>query len=108
MCIRTSDDKHWSEKGTVIKQTDQNRSYLIQSPDGRTLRRNRIHLQKVPSESNEDEETNKPQVIPVPEATEKEITPEEIPDTNAGYETPVLPKTTRLGRVVKPPVKLNI
>ena len=109
--IRTSDDKHWSEKGTVIKQTDQNRSYLIQSPDGRTLRRNRIHLQKVPSESNEDEETNKPQVIPVPVAAEKEITPEEIPDTkdtNAGYETPVLPKTTRLGRVVKPPVKLNI
>ena len=62
--IRSSDDKHWSEKGTVIPNSISRWTY--------TIRINRIHLQKVPSESNEDVETNKPQAIPVPVATEKE------------------------------------
>ena len=37
-------DKVW-KKGTVTSRLDE-RSYLVESPDGATYRRNRLHLKK--------------------------------------------------------------
>ena len=51
--IRTDHDKSWSdEKATVLQNMSCPRSYNVQSPDSRVLRRNRKHLQLVPPDTN--------------------------------------------------------
>ena len=51
--IRTDHDKSWSdEKATVLQNMSCPRSYNVQSPDGRVLRRNHKHLQLVPPDTN--------------------------------------------------------
>ncbi|KAI8496684.1 hypothetical protein Bbelb_253390 [Branchiostoma belcheri] len=77
---------------TVIQQTEQPRSWLVETPDGVQYRRNRKHLQKI-KESSVD--------------TSDESAVDESP-TPVLNDTAAQPYITRSGRAVKPPVKLDL
>ena len=81
----------WEQKGTVLEKVH-NRSYVVNTPSGLSLRRNRIHLKKV------DPAVNSSQ----PEA------PEILPDTDTS-QPQAAPATvqTRCGRTINRPERYN-
>ena len=95
--------KEWT-KGTVVDS--KGRSYEIQTPTGRIIRRNRVHLKHVPS-------TKKNSAVPTaPETQGQEAKAQDLnskvmtprPATLSPDATPVTQPTrsTRSGRVIKP------
>ncbi|KAI8511855.1 hypothetical protein Bbelb_109550 [Branchiostoma belcheri] len=80
-------NKTWTP-ATVIQQTEQPRSWLVETPDGVQYRRNRKHLQKI-KESSVD--------------TSDESALDESP-TPVLNDTAAQPYITRSGRAVKPPL----
>ncbi|KAI8506223.1 hypothetical protein Bbelb_156500 [Branchiostoma belcheri] len=81
-------NKKWTP-ATVIQQTEQPRSWLVETPDGVQYRRNRKHLQKI-KESSVD--------------TSDESAVDESP-TPVLNDTAAQPYITRSGRAVKPPTE---
>ncbi len=54
-------EETWSEPHTVQKANHETRSYLVDTPNGKTLQRNRRHLQRVESpvkETLNEQDTN--------------------------------------------------
>ncbi|KAK7102680.1 hypothetical protein V1264_020867 [Littorina saxatilis] len=47
--VKTDAESTWKKKGTVVAADADNRTYLINSPSTGVLRRNRKHLQQIPS-----------------------------------------------------------
>ena len=94
--------KEWT-KGTVVDS--KGRSYEIQTPSGRIIRRNRVHLKHVPS-------TKKSAVLTAPETQGQEAKAQDLnskvmtprPTTLSPDATPVTQpmRSTRSGRVIKP------
>ena len=105
---KLDNQKGWNAHATVTTYAHTSRSYVIQTENG-LLRRNRQHLQTVPSNtlsvSSDQSNDQLPIVDPV-------IYHEKPPDSNPtgdihGMSTdPVT--TTRSGRVVKPKVRLDL
>jgi hypothetical protein len=52
--IKLDNEKQWSKPANVISQTEEPRSYLVES-DGKIYRRNRRHLMKVPDNTDMDQ-----------------------------------------------------
>ena len=97
--IKTDGDKTWDKPGTIVAADPENRSYLVNSPTG-VLRRNRKHLQQVPSplqtgtfdhssqqssstfnsKENNTENINSKDIVPV--------NPTHVTRTSSGYKTP--------------------
>ena len=80
--IKTDAQKVWGNP-TVVVRADTPRSYIVQSPDGSTFRRNRRHLQEIP--------------VPV---TERQFVPDVASN---GSPAPHTPKVTQ-----RPKVFLNL
>ena len=94
--VRTDKEKSWATKATVVQSEVTPRSAVVQTDQGSTLRRNRQYLRPIPSHSGQD--------------TNQGSAPS--PDTESGNDPPLGAtagqSTTRSGRIVKPPAKLNL
>ena len=114
--VRLYKDKLWKVKATVAEKCSQPRSYNILTEKGRTLRRNRRHIQKRtpmnledPDDSDyemtrEDEARRNMEDADQPNASEPDQDPE--PDHEPEEEPDVL-VTARAGRVIRQPAYLH-
>ena len=113
--VREKNDaqKVWG-KPIVVVRADTPRSYIVQSPDGSTLRRNRRHLQEIPVSftqrqsvpdvvSNGSPAPHKPRVTQRPKVISEPIRGSQV----IGSPNPTVPTiTTRSGQVSKPAKRL--
>ena len=88
--IRQGDKKEWSTKCKVISDTDYPRSYIVQTPQGKHLRRNRKDLLETPENfetetscDNDSPETmsvtqDEILAIPAPQRSVKNITSQSL------------------------------
>ena len=51
--IKLDSEKQWQKEGTVLNGDTENRTYTVKTNDG-TYRRNRVHLQKIPAQDNQE------------------------------------------------------
>ena len=99
--IRQGDKKEWSTKCKVISDAKFPRSYIVQTPQGKHLRRNRKDLLEM-SENFETETScdhDSPATMPVPQ--------DEILAIPAPQQRIEKHYITRSGRISKPPQKYN-
>jgi len=102
--VRVKHDKQWL-RGHVIQQHDTPRSYVVETEEGSTLRRNRRDLIRTAEEAPvcapyiEDVPTTK---NAAPSATSA---PSSVSSPTSAAAPPPILKTTTRGRVVKPPVR---
>ena len=82
--IKTDAQKVWGYP-TVVVRADTPRSYIIQSPDGSTFRRNQRHLQEIP--------------VPV---TQRQSVPDIVSN---GSPAPHMPKVTQRPKVISEPIR---
>lgn len=105
-------EKKW-EPGLLIKQHESPRSYLVQNQFGDILRRNRIDLRPslnklVPTSSDRSDIPNM-----IEQDSDNNVNSRSSLNEHVNSDVPVIEpgsdfKTTRFGRVVKPPKKLNL
>lgn len=104
--LKLDGEKAWCTSGTVVRNTKEPRSYLVQTQSGAVFRRNRHHLQLVePTETDfgktdVDSSTHIPpaqntQVHSAPVMDAEQIPPDSVPGS----------KMTSSGRVIKLPVR---
>ena len=84
--IKLDSEKRWEKQGTVLNGDPENRTYTVKTKDG-IYRRNRVHLQKIPEQT--DQEIAQPN--------------QETLQQNRCTQMSERPDTTRSGRKVKPP-----
>ena len=104
--------KQWQP--ATVTQTGQHRSYHVQTPDGKTFRRNRVHLRKAPASPARSEGD----LAPASPVRGNENTPEPPAVVNAPVATPPATSTTpgkpppatmtRSGRNIRAPNRLDI
>ena len=94
-------------KGTIISESNEPRSYILES-SGQHYRRNRRHLLKVKEEpQGSDVEVEVPNYNPVPSETAKE--PDQEPERIQDPEQPQPEfRRSRYGRLIRPPDQLNL
>ena len=104
--VRHQDQSGKWQEATVLEKCDEPRSYLVQTPRGQELRRNRVQLRDVPQ----------PPVLATTPAGNAKTAANTMPAANANptasTKAPTQDKlrqnTTRSGRLVKPPKKLDL
>ena len=112
MRIKTDAQKVWGNP-TVVVRADTPRSYIVQSPDCSTFRRNRRHLQEIPVPvtkrqsvpdvaSNGSQAPHTPKVAQIPKVISEPIRGSQA----IGTSKPTT--TTRSGRVSKPAKHLDL
>ena len=100
--VRDQNQKEWSGKATVLQEAETPRSYHIRYPDGRTFRRNRIHLQKIPGENESPSTESILTQQDRTEHTEPAIGKSPQYTSEASIASPKTGTRTRYGRLVKP------
>ena len=99
--VRQGSQKEWSSQCKVLSKTEFPRSYVIRTPQGTHLRRNRKDLLETPEEfeveSNSD--CDSPVNVPVKEEVNLSVTPRG--QTNEGH------YVTRSGCISKPPQRYS-
>jgi hypothetical protein len=116
--VRVRHDEEW-RRGRVVLTHDTPRSYIVETEDGSTLRRNRRHLVKsredpplcVPpldySDAPSATSSSDSSAFALPSRTVS-LTSSATPPSNSGtITTASAPATTRCGRIVKPPVRFK-
>jgi len=79
--LKTDKDKTWSTPGTIVGASSTPRSFVVKTPDGSLLRRNRRHIQVVP------------ELAPVPSGNEKPALPS-LPGPSTPYPDVPVPQNT--------------
>ena len=103
--IRTPEDEHWSEPATVVSDAETPRSYIVKTPR-ETLRRNRKHLQLIPSQQT-NQAQKQIQFLALEAGSEQTTTEQETrPSTN--QIEPATTVQTRSGRQVRAPKRLDL
>ena len=103
--IRTPEDKRWSEPATVVSDAGTPRAYTVKSPR-EALRRNRKHLQLIPSQ-----QTNLAQKqiqFPSLETESEQTTKEQEPQPSTNQIEPATTVQTRSGRQIRAPKRLDL
>ena len=109
--LKTDKEKLWTDKGTITQADYKGRSYMIDTGHG-ILRRNRRHVQHTGYniDLSKDESANTSVMLPSEGSQEPTVSPPVNPAVNA----PPVPQcikpsavTTRCGRVVKRPKRLD-
>ena len=97
--VRQGDKKEWSTKCKVISDTNYPRSYIVQTPQGKHLRRNRKDLLETPEnfETETSCDHDSPATMSVPQ--------DEILAIPAPQQIVEKHYITRSGRISKPPQK---
>ena len=92
--IRTDEEQRWRRSGTVVQPASAPRSYMVETDNGNTVRRNRRHLAAMP-----------PSAVPpaVAHTTPTVATPESSPRLRRDSRSPQM---TRSGCFVRPPRRL--
>ena len=98
--IRSPEDKHWSEPATVVSDAGTPRSYIVKTPK-ETLRRNRKHLQLIPSQ--QTNQAQKQIQFPALEAEREQTTKEHETQLTTNQIEPATTVKTRSGRQVRAP-----
>ena len=93
--LRTPDEKTWSKPATIVGDSGP-RSYLVDTGDG-VLRRNRRHIQAIPSQSDADEECDEqfkpePVIEPVQDIPEQHVEPEPAQNLRRSTRVTRMPK----------------
>jgi hypothetical protein len=106
-----NENKSW-DPATITKVCDEPRSYVVSTPNGSSLRRNRSHIREMPSNNTKkhitfaDEQPGKQPEPPKQEEVMEGTTDHRLA---GGKEDSTAKKaaqnTTRSGRVCKPPVR---
>ena len=99
------------EPATVVDQRPEPRSYTIRAQNGAVYRRNRRHLRSLsPSPARTPAETEPETASPTPRRTAEDATQEPPETTGDNRTTSGLPDmtTSRSGRVIKKPDRLNL
>ena len=105
--IRSADVKgKYTKKGTVISETSNPRSYIV-NMNGRSYRRNRRHLLKVKEEPEIEYEQETIQESTSQQEMIEESTPDTTQDIQPQGMQPGLPRS-RYGRIIKQPDRLNL
>ena len=93
----------WFKRGTIRSIQSQNRSYLVEMDSGEIRRRNRRYIRPVPPHQAEatppTQDDFEPQRDDGAEVPHQQVPPESATSTG---------RTTRSGRVTKPPDRLNL
>ena len=105
--IRNESTNKWEP--AIVKSTDQHRSAIVETPQGKTLRRNRIDIRPVPPKqvrfevpASEPQPTQHQSPEEVSQkASQPAATPSSTPEVSSAVQT-------RSGRTVKVPDKLNL
>ena len=106
--IRNESTNKWEP--AIVKSTDQHRSAIVETPQGKTLRRNRIDIRPVPPKqvrfevpASEPQPTQhqSPEEEVLQKASQAAATPSSTPEVSSAVQT-------RSGRTVKVPDKLNL
>ena len=103
--IRTPEDKRWSEPATVVSDAGTRRSYFVKTPR-ETLRRNRKHLQLIPSQ--QTNQAQKQIQFPALEAESEQTTKKHEPQPSTNQIEPAATVQTRSGRQVRAPKRLDL
>ena len=99
--IRMTERKKW-KPAKVTRKANEPRSYIVQTPEGRSYRRNRSQLLQAKGQNSWPLEDTKEEFEESEEIADKEVreTSEQSKDTNRHY-------ITRSGRVSKPPQRFS-
>ena len=105
--IRNESTSKWEP--AIVKSTDQHRSAIVETPQGKTLRRNRIDISpvlpkqvgfEVPASELQPTQHQSPEEVSQ-KASLAAATPSSTPEVSSAVQT-------RSGRTVKVPDKLNL
>lgn len=96
--------KEWNP-AKLTKECDEPRSYIVKTPSGSELRRNRVHL-KPCTESNP--QVSAPGPTQIPAETPRQPSASQQPATPTASDTSGASVQTRSGRTVRPPQRLNL
>ena len=102
--------KTWNT-GEVKEKCNEPRSYIVETPSGSELRRNRVQLRSTGQPSMQTSFTENPAILPLPTTTLPTPTPASTLTTTPGStaDRDTGPQvTTRSGRTVKAPQKLDL
>ena len=105
---------HWNP-AIIQKQCEEPRSYIIKTASGKELRRNRKHIREagdavIDQKDNNKQSTLVPSSSDSSQATELQDSSKELPATASKTQTTpqiTSEKTTRSGRIVRQPKRLN-
>ena len=104
--IRNESANKWEP--AIVKSTDRHRSAIVETPQGKTLRRNRIDIRPVPPKQvrfevpvSEPQPTQHQSPEKVSHKASQAATPSSTPEVSSAVQT-------RSGRSVKVPDKLNL
>lgn len=104
--LKTDSEKTWRGTGVIQASCSTPRSFVVKTPQGDTIRRNRRHLQIVNQERN-DSPTQSPKVSNPPGSITSATCPTQNNSETGSITSSPRVLRTRSGRVVKPAVKLT-
>ena len=108
--FKTDKEKKW-EKATVTQVHDKPRSYVVTTPDGRSFRRNAKHILPSSSLGPGAIAPDVPDDVPVPTEAIQPTPPTSVTTSGEASKqtfSPAQQKTTRSGRIIKPPKRLDL
>ena len=110
--IRHQDHTGKWREGEIMRQCEEPRSYIIRTPQGQELRRNRVQLRDIPQDTPAIQE---PEPVPPAAATPnnktpvvKQHQPTQAKPAAAKEANANTPYITRSGRAIHPPAKFDI
>ena len=103
--IKMPEDKHWSEPATVVSDAGTPRSYIVKTPR-ETPRRNRKHLQLIPSQHTN--QAQKQIQFPALEAESEQTSKEQETQPSTNQVEPATTVQTQSGRQVRAPNRLDL
>ncbi|KAK0146533.1 hypothetical protein N1851_014140 [Merluccius polli] len=105
--LKLDEDKTWKGPASVIRESGTQRSYLVTSPKGGEVRRNRRHMQVVPPATPAKTETMKETTEPL--GTESQGSGQRLSENDDPTSTtPEGLTVTRSGRVSKPVMRMDV
>lgn len=102
--VRVQDSSGKWQEAEVVEKCNEPRSYIVATPSGQSLRRNRVHLRPSPKAESTPELDIQPspgtETVTKPTAIQQDVQPQPTVNAQPGNQAPY---RTRAGRIVKPP-----
>ena len=98
------------EKAKVLSKCEEPRSYVVETPEGQIMRRNRVHLRESPQPSPKKHVRFSNQYLPnsYPNPCDKNVPATVVEGNNPECSTKDASYTTRSGRLIRKPDKMDL